>query len=89
MIFCKKCNCELTKNNTDSKDSRYCITCATLQRDYLNGRHNLLNILYNLPLDLKIQRSKRLIFDAVNQFGINHVYILLWWKGLNCFIPFS
>lgn len=75
MIFCKKCNCKLTKSNTDSKDSRYCISCATTQRNYLNGRRNLLTILYNLPLDIKIQKSKRLISEAVNQFGIDHVYI--------------
>lgn len=75
MIFCKNCHYELNKNNTDSKDSRYCISCATKQRDYLRSRRTLLQTLYNLPLEVKIEKSKRIIEEAVNEFGIEHVYI--------------
>lgn len=75
MNFCKKCNCHLDSINTDSKDSRYCISCANAQREFLKRRRNLLQILYNLPLEIKIEKSKRIIQEAVNEFGLDHVYI--------------
>lgn len=75
MFFCKKCNCQLDKSNTDPKDSRYCISCATSQREYMQGRRTLLQTLYNLPLEIKMEKSKRIIKEAVYEFGIDHVYI--------------
>ena len=75
MIFCKQCNCLLNESNTDSKDSRYCFSCAQKRRDFLRSRRNLLNTLYALPLELKIEKSKRIIKEAVSEFGIKHVYI--------------
>lgn len=75
MNFCKKCNCHLDSINTDSKDSRYCISCANAQREFLKSKRNLLQILYNLPLKIKIETSKRIIQEAVNEFELDHVYI--------------
>lgn len=75
MNFCKKCNCKLNKENIDITDSRYCISCASAQREFYKSRQNLLNILCNLPLEIKIEKSKRLISEAVNRFGIDHVYV--------------
>lgn len=75
MIFCKNCNCQLDKNNTDPKDSRYCTICATNHREHLRDRRNLLKTLYNLPLEMKIKKSKHIIKEAINEFGIEHIYI--------------
>lgn len=75
MNYCKKCHCQLEENNTDSKDSRYCTSCAITQREFFKSRRDLLHILYNLPLDVKIEKTKRLIQEAVEEFGLDHVYI--------------
>ena len=75
MIYCKKCHCQLDENNTDTKDSRYCTSCAITQREFFKSRRNLLHILYNLPLEVKIEKTKRLIQEAVEEFGLDHVYI--------------
>ena len=50
-------------------------SCAQKRRDFLRSRRNLLNTLYALPLELKIEKSKRIIKEAVSEFGIKHVYI--------------
>ena len=75
MIFCKRCNCQLTKNNIDTHDSRFCTSCASHIREYMKERRSTLQTLYSLPLDQKIERSKYLIKEAINEFGLEHVYI--------------
>lgn len=75
MNICKTCNCALTNNNIDSKDSRFCTTCANKKRNNLRNRRILLQSLYALPLDVKIEKSKRIIKEAVLEFGLDHVYI--------------
>lgn len=75
MNYCKNCHCQLNKDNTDCKDSRYCVSCATTQREFYKSRTDLLHLLYNLPLEVKVEKTKRLIKEAVEEFGLEHVYI--------------
>ena len=63
------------QKNADLKDSRYCISCATTQQKFYKGKRYLLHTLYNLPLEIKIEKNDRLIKEAAKEFGLNHVYI--------------
>lgn len=75
MKSCKKCLCKLNTNNTDKRNPRYCEACAENIRDFLKGRRLVLYSLRALPIEAKIQKTKRMIQEAVNEFGIDHVYI--------------
>lgn len=74
-MFCKNCGEELTSENIYSQDSRYCIKCGTEKSEYIAYRKETLKSLREMSLESKIVQTKYLIKQAVNEFGLEHVYI--------------
>lgn len=75
MFLCKNCSCILTECTTDKYDRRYCTSCANQNRAFMKERRLILYSLQLLPLENKIQKSKKLIQEAISEFGEEHVYI--------------
>lgn len=73
--YCKKCSCELHNKNIWKSDPRFCNLCGKERYNFIRSRRLYLIALQYIPLDGKIAKSKLLIQQAVNEFGINHVYI--------------
>lgn len=74
-MICKKCKIELTKHNTHSTDQRYCQECGNEHFLYLSERRHTLASLREMNLESKIIQTKYLIKSAVEEFGIEKVYI--------------
>lgn len=74
-MLCKNCKEELSVDNTYPNDHRYCITCGTEHTEYLSDRKKTLFSLRNMNLESKIIQTKYLIRSAVNEFGLDKVYI--------------
>lgn len=74
-MFCKECGTELTSNNTYTSDHRYCKKCGTKHTHFLKERRDTLLSLQEMNLDSKIIQTKFLIKQAVNEFGLDKVYI--------------
>ena len=72
---CKECGEILLSDNTYKNDKRYCITCGTKHAEYLAERRATLESLRQMNLDSKIIQTKFLIREAVQEFGLNKVYI--------------
>lgn len=75
MTFCKKCGLKLIENNIFADDKRFCSTCGLENREFIKGRKISLIGLQSLPLEAKIIKTKQMVTDAINEFGIEHVYI--------------
>lgn len=75
MIFCKKCNVEITSQNKYDKDSRYCQVCGKKHSEFLAFRKTTLDSLRSMTLEAKILRTQALIKDAIKTFGLEHCYI--------------
>lgn len=74
-MLCKNCLIELTRNNIHATDSRYCIKCGTAHSSYLSERKQTLQSLREMNLNSKIIHTKYLIREAVQEFGLQKVYI--------------
>ncbi len=74
-MICKKCSIELTSENTYQSDKRYCQKCGDEHSKYLEERRNTLASLREMNLESKIIQTKFLIREAVNEFGLDKVYI--------------
>ena len=74
-MFCKVCGEKLTPNNLYSKDKRFCDSCGTKHSEYIKDRRNTLQSLREMNLESKIIQTKYLIKQAVDEFGLDHVYI--------------
>ena len=74
-MICKKCQQNLTPNNTYPSDHRYCITCGKEHTEYLSERRQTLLSLREMNLESKIIQTKHLIKCAVMEFGLDKVYI--------------
>lgn len=74
-MLCKMCNDELNSSNQYTKDTRYCIICGEKHSLYLRDRRDTLRSLREMNLESKIIQTKYLIRQAVNEFGLEHVYI--------------
>lgn len=75
MKFCKTCRCELNETTIFMNDKRFCINCAEQKRNFIKGRRLTLYTFRAMPLDAKIVKSKRMIQEAIHEFGLEHVYI--------------
>ncbi len=75
MNYCKTCNCKLDEGNVFSSDTRYCSKCGMKKREFIAGRKLVLYSLRSLPLSGKVIKTKRMIKDAINEFGIEKVYV--------------
>lgn len=75
MKFCKSCSCELIDSTTSKNDKRFCIKCSEQKKDFIKGRRLTLYNFRAMPLDAKIIKSKRIIQEAIYEFGLEHVYI--------------
>ena len=74
-MYCKKCGNEITSSIVYPSDSRFCISCGTERSEFIAYRKETLKSLRQMNLDSKIVQTKYLITQAVNEFGIEHVYI--------------
>ena len=74
-MYCKKCGNEITSSNIYPSDSRFCISCGTERSNFIAYRKKTLISLRQMNLNSKIIQTKYLIKQAVNVFGIEHVYI--------------
>ena len=74
-MICKVCQKELTPNNTYNLDHRYCKECGKEHTEYLSERKRTLLSLREMNLDSKIIQTKYLIRCAINEFGLDKVYI--------------
>lgn len=74
-MLCKICHKELNTTNIYHKDYRYCITCGKKHSNYIKERRATLFSLRNMNLESKIIQSKFLIRQAVDEFGLDKVYI--------------
>lgn len=75
MTFCKTCNIEITPENAYPSDHRYCNKCGTEHHLFLIERRQTLSYLREMNLYSKIVQTKFLIRQAVNEFGLDKVYI--------------
>lgn len=75
MKVCKTCHVELTEQNKFQNDSRYCTSCGIKHRSFVSNRKTKLRMLQALPLDIKVKLSQLLIDKAVDEFGLEHIYI--------------
>ena len=74
-MLCINCGKELEKDNTYLFDHRYCVNCGNNHSDYLKERRLILNAYREQTLGSKIAHTQMLIQQAVNEFGIDKVYI--------------
>lgn len=74
-MICKKCLIEIGSNNYFEKDKRFCYDCGTKYSAYLSERKKTLISLREMNLESKIIKSKALIREAVEIFGLEKVYI--------------
>jgi len=74
-MICKICGTELNPDNVYTSDSRYCRVCGQSHADFLKIRRQTLSSLRNMNLASKIIQSKYLIRQAVDEFGLDKVYI--------------
>lgn len=74
-MICKECGDELFSNNIYTVDRRYCITCGTKHSQFLKERNETLQSLQDMNLNSKIIQTEYLIKQAVNEFGLDKVYI--------------
>ena len=72
---CKVCDEELTGENVYPSDHRYCKACGEKHTAYLSERRQTLASLQEMNLESKIIQTKFLIWQAVAEFGLEHVYI--------------
>jgi 3'-phosphoadenosine 5'-phosphosulfate sulfotransferase (PAPS reductase)/FAD synthetase len=75
MNTCRDCGSELSEINIYLFDHRYCVPCGIKHHNFIQGRKNKLKLLRALPLSIKVKLSSRLIKEAIDEFGIDHVYI--------------
>ncbi len=74
-MICKKCYDIITEDNLYTKDKRYCIQCGIKHENYILYRRNKLKSLRDMNLPSKIIQTESLIKAAVNEFGLERVYI--------------
>lgn len=74
-MLCKTCQEELSENNYYSRDRRFCKTCGEQHALYLSERRETLSSLREMNLESKIIQTRYLIRQAVNEFGLDKVYI--------------
>lgn len=74
-MICKTCEKELTADNVYPSDHRYCIKCGEEHAAFLSERRATLASLREMNLESKIVQTRYLIRQAVEEFGLNKVYI--------------
>lgn len=74
-MYCKTCGKEITFSSSHPSDSKLCSSCESERTKFIAYRKETLKSLRQMNLDSKIIQTKFLIKQAVNEFGIEHVYI--------------
>ena len=74
-MICIECKNEISSNNVYPKDIRYCQDCGLAHELYIHDRRITLASLRKMNLESKIIQTKTLIKEAVNEFGLEKVYI--------------
>lgn len=75
MKFCKNCNAPLSDETIYSKDKRFCKTCGEKRAEFIADRRMALAGFRAMPLGAKVLKTKRMIREAVREFGEDGVYI--------------
>lgn len=73
--ICKECKKEFDINNMYGKGNQFCKECYEKRSNMIKFRKNKLIILQKMPLEIKIERSIRIIEDAVYQYGLERTYV--------------
>lgn len=74
-MICKMCGKKITTENIYTLDHRYCDACGIEHATYLKERRQTLTSLRKMNLESKIIQTKFLIRQAINEFGLDKVYI--------------
>ena len=74
-MICQICGTELNPDDVYTSHSRFCRVCGQSHADFLKIRRQTLSSLRNMNLASKIIQSKYLIRQAVDEFGLDKVYI--------------
>lgn len=71
-LICKK---YFEPENMYGRSKIYCKTCFEEKRNFILSRKYKLELLKSLSLELKIKKSQNLISEAIDKYGISHIYI--------------
>ncbi len=74
-MLCINCKTELENSNTYPNDPRYCLDCGQKHAEYIKDRRLTLQVYRDQSLASKIAQTRMLIQQAINEFGIDKVYI--------------
>jgi 3'-phosphoadenosine 5'-phosphosulfate sulfotransferase (PAPS reductase)/FAD synthetase len=74
-MICCICKQDFSIEEMKGKGKRYCEYCFNNQSQFMKGRKTVLYGFRSLPLELKIIKSQCLVEEAVNEFGIDSIYI--------------
>lgn len=74
-MICCECKNEFYEMEMKGKGKRYCSKCFKEKSDFMKGRKVALNGLRLMPLEAKIIKTKSLIAAAIEEFGIEHIYL--------------
>ena len=75
LMKCCSCLNDFNEHEMEGKGNRYCQQCFEEKSIYMKSRKMTLSSLKALPLEAKIIKSKIVIEEAVNEFGIEHIYL--------------
>lgn len=74
-MFCKTCGEEYPRSKMYPEDKRFCITCGIKHSEFLKDRRLTLQSYRSQSLNSKIAQTEMLIKQAVQEFGLENVYI--------------
>ncbi len=74
-MICCECKKDFPLINMDGKGKRYCSSCYRTKSVHSKVRKFALNSYRAMPLEAKIIKTELLIRDAVNEFGLEHIYL--------------
>ncbi|MGI6652039.1 MAG: phosphoadenosine phosphosulfate reductase family protein [Limnochordia bacterium] len=74
-MICRICQGRFEEESMTGLGKLYCRSCYAKRREFIEMRKQKLQLLQALPLEDKILMSKRLVDEAVSEYGLERVYI--------------
>lgn len=74
-MICCECKKDFPLTEMIGRGQRYCNKCFEIKSDFMKGRIVALNGLRSLPLEAKIIKTKMLVSEAIEEFGIDYIYL--------------
>ncbi len=74
-MICRICQERFTEESMTGLGKLYCKSCYDKRREFTRMRKHKLRLLQALPLEDKILMSKKLVNEAIAEYGLEHVYI--------------